>query len=544
MNATVTPAVVRYAACVVLMMFVWTGAAKAAQEYVLRTDPPVAGASVYVDGAFAGTTDGNGKAVVSGTPGVHQIRVDHQGETFKADMTFDAELNALPTFKIPDKPVSAKEPGQQAVDYTIDANVADATVSVAGGGDTVTDSAGRATLRLVPGRQYSIAVRKSGFESQSTSLTVAAGGGQLSVVLQPRAVAAKRPIDLLLIGLVTLLVASVVLLFIVTVRGRRRTLPPQATGVMLPVAEQTMGHFDRYRLTGTLGSGGVGTIYRAFDLVDKTDLALKVLDSRWLSDPDMVRKFLSEAEALRAIMQSDAQAAIVKCFRYGREHDSIVGRPFIALELLEGETLQNRLIREPVLDELTSIAIGYQIAAALISVHGAGIVHRDLTPDNIFLREGDLLVRGEPFPSVPVVMLIDFGIARQELMSRMTMDGSIAGKPHFMSPEQCRGLAVDPRSDLYSLGIILFLMAAGRLPFAGQDPFDVMRAQQSEEAPRLPAHANSQYADLCGRLLQKDRDSRPDSATVAASELAELLESIAAASSINVVSFPKRRLSS
>ena len=544
MNATVTPAGVRYAAFFVLM-FVWTSAAKAVDEYVLRTDPPVAGASVYVDGAFAGTTDGNGKVVVSGTPGAHAIRVDHQGETFKADMTFDAELNALPSFKIPDRPrSSAKEPTQQAVDYTIDANVADATVSIVGGGDTVTDIAGRATLRLVPGRQYSIEVRKSGFESQSTSLTVAPGGGQLSVALQQRAAATERPIDLLLIGLVTLLVASVVLLLIVTVRGRRRALPRPLTGVILPIAEQTMGHFDRYRLIGTLGSGGVGTIYRAFDLVDKTYLALKVLDARWLADPDMVRKFLSEGEALRAIGQSDAQAAIVKCFRYGREHDSIVGRPFIALELLDGETLQSRLTREPVLDELTSIAIGYQIATALIAVHGAGIVHRDLTPDNIFLRKGDLLVRGHRFTSVPVVVLIDFGIARQELMSRMTMDGSIAGKPHFMSPEQCRGLAVDARSDLYSLGIILFLMAAGRLPFAGRDPFDIMRAQQTEEAPRLPAHVNSRYADLCAWLLQKDRDSRPESATVAASELAELFVSIGATSSINVVSFPKRRLSS
>jgi serine/threonine protein kinase len=256
----------------------------------------------------------------------------------------------------------------------------------------------------------------------------------------------------------------------------------------------------------------------------------------------MVRKFLAEGEALHAIAQRDAAAAVVKCFRYGREHDSIVGRPFIALELLEGETLQSRLDREPRLDAAAVTAVAYQIASALVAVHGAGIVHRDLTPDNIFLKKGELTVGGIRV-AVPLVVLIDFGIARQELMSRMTLDGSIAGKPHYMSPEQCRGIPVDTRGDLYSLGVILYLMVAGRLPFPGRDPFEVMRAQMSDAPPPLSGDADPLYADLCNRLLQKAPEHRPQSAAGVAQELEQILFSISASPSMNVVTFPTRRVS-
>jgi len=511
-----------------------------AVDYILRLEPPLAGAAVYVDGNYAGLTDDNGKIIFNNAaPGAHQVRVQADGLDLAAEYVFDADLNDLEPFRT-DTP-DAGNIRRRTARYKVDVGISGATVYVDGSPAGVTHSRdGTATIDLLPGRVYRIAVAREGFAAEEQRITATAGGGTIRLPMRDLA-GVREGGDPVLLVLGTALGASVIVLIAVLVlQHRRRTKRAATTGAAS--AEPGAALFDRYRLVSTLGSGGVGMIYRAIDVVEKATIALKILDARWLSDPDMVRKFLSEGEVLKSVAERDAHNSVVRCFRHGREHGSILGRPFIALELLEGETLQARLKREPVLQERIASGIALQIASALTAVHAAGIVHRDLTPDNIFLKNGDVNMAGHTLNGVPRVVLIDFGIARLDIASKVTMDGSISGKPQYMSPEQCRGFAVDGRSDLYSLGIIMFLMTAGRTPFDGRDPFEVMRAQMTDVAPVLTT-ATPHYLSLTHRLLAKDIHARPQSAALVASELLSFLVPSGQVSvSTNLVPFPERRL--
>lgn len=515
-------------------------------NYILSLEPPLADAAVYVDGEFAGVTDENGKIVIMDRqPGSHAIRVQAPDVDVTAEYTFDADLNDLPPFQLPDANSEKTPPARRnGVRYVVESSVGGAAVLVDDVVAGLTDSRdGTAAIELTPGRRYRVAVAKQGWRTEEQTVDAAAGGGVLRFELRTTgADSDSRFDDPLFVFLLVVLGGSVIVLGVVIIAQRRRE--PRLMNTQDPmVGDAAPIFFDRYQLVSTLGSGGVGMIYRAMDVVEKTTVALKVLDARWLSDPEMVRKFLSEGEALQAVAERDPHAAVVRCYRHGREHASIAGRPFIALELLEGETLERRLKREPVMQELTAIGIAYQISVALASVHGAGIVHRDLTPDNIFLKVGEVTLGEHLFAGVPQVVLIDFGIARLDIASKVTMDGSIAGKPQYMSPEQCRGLKVEARSDLYSLGIIMFLIVSGHTPFEGRDPFEVMRAQQSDTPPVLPAAVSASYAGLTRRLLQKNPSDRPSSAAMVSAELQSLFFAAGAVPpATNLVTFPERRL--
>ena len=266
-----------------------------------------------------------------------------------------------------------------------------------------------------------------------------------------------------------------------------------------------------YQIEGKLGEGGFGAVYRSVHPVIGKPAAIKVLSPQFSGDPEMVSRFIAEARAVNQIRHRN----IIDIFSFGTLED---GRSYYVMELLEGMTLDEYLKRKVRLSPAEAIPVLRQIARALDAAHAHGIAHRDLKPENIFLTFDD---DGLPFPK-----LLDFGIAKllgDTGAAHKTRTGVPIGTPYYMSPEQCRGINVDHRTDIYSFGVLAFELLTGRLPFNGESVMDVMLKQ----ATAVPPLATSFCADLpqgidepLNRMLHKDPDKRPASVGLALETLA------------------------
>jgi serine/threonine protein kinase len=232
---------------------------------------------------------------------------------------------------------------------------------------------------------------------------------------------------------------------------------------------------NNFEIIGLLSSGGMGDVFEAIHSVIQRRVAIKVLRREHCGDPALVQRFFNEARAANAIRHPN----IVEVLDVGMLPG---GLPYIAMERLEGETLSQRLAREGRLEVERALEYAVQAASALQAAHKRGIVHRDLKPDNLFIV---------PDPRVPgheLIKVLDFGIAKlhgDRLSQVKTNVGSILGTPPYMSPEQCRGIpdAVDHRSDVYALGVILFEMLCGAPPFVAEGVGDVMVMHLSSPPP-------------------------------------------------------------
>ena len=264
---------------------------------------------------------------------------------------------------------------------------------------------------------------------------------------------------------------------------------------------------EKYRIEKRLGIGGMGTVYRARHLLIDRPVAIKVLNPRFVEDEAAQLRFRREARAAGRLQHTNA----VGVTDFGRTSEGYV---YIVMELLEGRTLREVLAKEAPLDKARAVALMLQTAAAVAAAHDAGIIHRDLKPANIFI------VQHSEVPAT--VKVLDFGIAKLAAESledddskSLTLVGAMIGTPRYMSPEQCDGAELTPAADVYSLGVILYEMLSGVVPFSGSSPLAIALKHASEE-PRRPSEyvgsIPSALEEVVLHALQKRPEDRPANA--------------------------------
>jgi serine/threonine-protein kinase len=275
------------------------------------------------------------------------------------------------------------------------------------------------------------------------------------------------------------------------------------------MANQWIGRvLSKVEIQQAIGRGGMAEVYLGKHATLNRQVAVKVLHAHLMNNSALMERFTAEAQAVAAMRHPH----IVQVFDYGEEN----GQPYIVMELLPGfslkEYLADLMSSGGQLPETTIARLIGEIGSALDYAHQRGIIHRDVKPANVMLRrESGSIDTTQPLPYDVQTVLTDFGVARIADSAGQTASGTIIGTPAYMSPEQVQGKAVDHRSDIYALGVILYEMLAGKLPFEGETQASIMVKHMTEAPPPL-ADAPPALQAVMDRALAKDPDSRYQSA--------------------------------
>ncbi|MBV8817905.1 MAG: protein kinase [Acidobacteriaceae bacterium] len=265
------------------------------------------------------------------------------------------------------------------------------------------------------------------------------------------------------------------------------------------------GSIGPYKLIGILGRGGMGVVYKGYETSLNRSVAIKVLSPAMADDESVKERFLREARSMAALNDPH----IIQIYFIGENE----GQPYFAMEFVEGESLGSLLSRDGKLKPEQAAKIIYQTALGLSAAHEKGVVHRDIKPGNLMVSK-----RGG-------VKIADFGIAlsARDLTSKLTTTGEFVGTPGYLSPEVCQGKPVDERSDIFSLGIVLFECLAGRLPFTDDSPLGLMLEVVKAEVPNVMAlnrDVDPQLSGILARMVAKDPKDRFQSCAELADALA------------------------
>ena len=286
---------------------------------------------------------------------------------------------------------------------------------------------------------------------------------------------------------------------------------------------------DRYELTRLIGEGGMGVVYAAYDTQVDRDVAIKLVRAECMADKKFMTRFRRELEVTAQLRHPST----IRVFEHGETEDR---RPYMVMELLTGISLADRLEQGPI-GEIEGLQYARQIAESLSEAHENGIFHRDLKPDNIFI---------ETVGVTTVVKVLDFGIAGGIDATRLTRAGEVFGTPQYMSPEQCNGQKLDHRTDIYSLGCILYEMLEGRPPFSAESPMATMLKHVKSKVPP-PRKCSRDTAKVMMAALRKDRNKRIQDCGRFAELLGQAIGSVRALAEgrtdIAGVQLPSRRVS-